>query len=161
MFGPRYLPGLLIAVLACSDTPAQPRYSAPFPEPDDGYRMIKGYVVSPTQLRAEDGSMVPLLGPQTELLTELIGAEIRIRGVLDEIGSTTLWIVEFRVLYVDNLPALDGKLARTESGFGINSSEGTLFMIRDVPAELAAHVGKRVWLTMLDGAPVRYGVLEK
>jgi hypothetical protein len=160
MFRPRYLPGLFVVLLACSDTPTSSSFAGPFEEPDDGFRTMSGYVVSPTELLAEDGSRVPLLGPQTSLLTDLIGAEIRIRGTADEIGATALWIVEFRVLFVDDLPALDGRLEEVEDGFAISHDEGDLVMIGEVPQDLAPHVGKRVWLTLRDGATVRYGVLE-
>jgi hypothetical protein len=160
MFRPRYLPGLLVAVMACSDTPTSSFAGTYVPsEPDDGFREISGYVMSSTELLAEDGTTIRMGGPQTELLNGLVGAEIRVRGTPDELGSTDLWIVEFRVLFVDDLPAFDGVLEEIDGNFAINHDE-EFTMIADAPEDLASHVGKRVWLTLRDGALVRYGLLE-
>ena len=111
---------LAVVGLACTETPIPPRV------PDDyGEGLISrnqtvvGTLISPNQLLSQKGDVVPLVGPQTKMLPSLIGAELRILGSEDELGSATLWIVEFRVLAVDGIPALDGRLDRTENGFAI------------------------------------------
>jgi hypothetical protein len=153
---------LLATAAACTDSPAAPiaRWA---PEPEDsGFETVTGTVVSETALRRnDDGTVVPLLGPQTALLTELIGAEIRVRATADEIGAEALWIVEFRVLLVDGLPAFDGMLVAGEEGYAIETMEGSYEPIPSIPDDLAFHVGSRVWLTTADGHCVRYGVLQE
>ena len=153
---------LLVLLAACDDPIVAPTpTSRPTVEIDDGFQTVTGMVVSERELRSYDtGELIPLLGPQTELLRGLIGAEIKIRGAADEMESATLWIVEFRVLWVDGLPAFDGMLAEYDEGFAIETMEGNLEFLPNVPEDLAIHVGKRVWLTTRDGNCVNYGVLE-
>jgi hypothetical protein len=155
------LPLLLLAT-ACDDPIAAPPSSrGPTVEIDDGFQTVTGMVVSEHELRSyESGELIPLLGPQTELLRGLTGAEIKIRGSADEIGATPLWIVEFRVLTVDGLTAFDGTLGEYVDGFAVDTSEGKLEFLASIPDDLMVHVGKRVWLTTRDGSCVRYGVLE-
>ena len=153
---------LLLVMAACDDPiVAPPSTRGPIAEIDDGFQTVTGMVVSEHELRSyESGELIPLLGPQTELLRGLVGAEIRIRGSADEFGAQPLWIVEFRVLTVDGLPAFDGTLGEYVEGFGIETNEGKLEFLASIPEDLMVHVGKRVWLTTRDGSCVRYGVLE-
>jgi hypothetical protein len=131
-------------------------------EPVDlGYRTVVGTLVERDLLRAEDGSMVPLLGHETTFFADLIGAEIRVRGAVDEFESAPLWIVEFRVLTVDGLLALDGTLEYDDEGFSIRTMEGEYTPLLEIPEDLMSHVRKRVWLTVRDGSWVRYGVLTE
>jgi hypothetical protein len=154
---------LVLATIACSDTPVSPfRGSVSLPEPEDGFRTVTGIVVSETELRDyADGSTILLEGPQTRMLGELLGAEIRILGTADEFAGARLWVIEFRVLAVDGIPALDGMLGYDDEGFAIVSAEGAYTSLAEIPEDLMTRLGKRVWLTLRDGAWVRYGVIEE
>jgi hypothetical protein len=157
----KYLLTLLLAAVACSDDSPVSYTRGPSVEVDEsGFETVSGIVVTEYELRSDDGRTVPLLGPQTTMLTNLIGAEVRILGSADEFGATALWIVEFRVLRVDGLPALDGTLWELPDGFAITTTEGDMQYVHSIPEDLAIHAGKRVWLTTRDGDCIRYGVLE-
>jgi hypothetical protein len=152
---------LLLAMFACSDPPTSSVTTTIVEPADLGYRTVVGTLVTKDQLRAEDGSMVSLIGYQTALFADLIGAESRVRGAFDDVESAPLWIVEFRVLSVDSLPALDGTLENSEMGFSIRTMDGDHALLATIPEDLMRHVGERVWLTMLDGSWVRYGLLTE
>jgi hypothetical protein len=95
------------------------------------------------------------------MLGELLGAEIRILGTADEFAGARLWVIEFRVLAVDGIPALDGMLDYGEEGFTIRTGEGEATSLAEIPEDLMSHIGKRVWLSLREGAWVRYGVIEE
>jgi hypothetical protein len=162
MYAQRFLPFVLVALVACSDasTPIGPFSASPVEE-EDGFETFRGTVVSSTELRAEDGSIVKLMGPQTRLLAELVDAEIRLRGTWDEIGGgVPLWVIEFRVLTVDNLPAYDGILQGEGDGYTIFNDDEYVALPAELPSELMDHIGRRVWLTLRDDVYMRFGVLE-
>jgi hypothetical protein len=162
MYAQRFFPFVLIAAVACSET-ANPSsvFIATEVEEDYGFETFTGTVVSSTELRAEDGTTIKLMGPQTELLGQLVDAEVRIRGTWDEIGGgVPLWVVEFRVLMVDNLPAFDGILQGEGDGYTILDDDEYVALPADLPTELMGHIGSRVWLTLRDDSYVRFGVLE-
>jgi hypothetical protein len=154
---------LVLATIGCSDTPVSPfRGTVDLPEPEDGFRTVTGIVVSETELRDyADGSLITLEGPQTRMLSDLLGAEIRIVGTADEFAGARLWVIEFRVLAVDGIPAVDGMLDYGEEGFAIRGAEGQATALPEIPEDLMSHVGKRVWLTLRGAVWVRYGVIEE
>jgi hypothetical protein len=159
----RFFSLLVVAtVVGCTDTPFTPiGGSIPVEEPEDGSRTVTGFVVSENELLSnEDGSTIPLMGPHTRMLAELVGAEVRIFGTSDEFEDN-LWVIEFRVLAVDGLPALDGKLDYGEEGFAIVSPEGALSPLAELPDDLMGQIGRRVWMTLREGTWVRYGVIEE
>ena len=98
------------------------------------------------------------MGWQTALLEDLVGAEVLIDGYIDT-ADGALVIREFVVLAVDGLPALDGTLVEQNPGFVIRTRQRDLWLAT-LPQGLLSHVGKRIWLTTLQGTTVRYGVLE-
>jgi hypothetical protein len=154
----RFFPLLMVAAVACSEaTPVGPY---PISEPiDDGFETVSGMVLSESEFLTSQGRVLTLIGPHTKLLRDLIGAEIRVRATADELDSPRFWVVEFTVLSVDGLPALDGTLEIGSHGFAVRDASGQVISIGELPESLAQHSGKRVWLTMRDGEPVRFGVL--
>lgn len=162
MLTQRLLPFLVVAAMGCNEAshPTSAVFAPDVDEEGEQFATVYGTVVSTNELRAQDGRTVELTGPQTALLAGLVDAEIQVRGTWDEIGPSPLYIVEFRVVMVDNLPALDGILAGGGGGFSIQSGEEAYELPSELPQELTGSVGKRVWLTLRDEAYVRYGVLE-
>ena len=151
----RLLPLLLLAAVACEES--SPTVFRPS-EPEQPLESIPGILVAPTMLKSGD-LFIELVGVQTMLFTELVGAEVLIDGVFDE-SDGALLIHEFMVLTVDNLPAVDGRLEETDEGFAVYPRYGPAVALAEIPGDLEDDVGKRVWLTLQDGFPVRYGVLE-
>jgi hypothetical protein len=151
----RFIPFLLVAVSACgsSTTPVD----GPVVVEEQDFQVV-GTVATRSLLIGTDGRRYVLVGPQAAWLQDLVGAEIRLRGEPDVNGSIVLWIIEFRILTVDGLAAVDGTLRiPPDGGYAIHSSDGVITPIPEIPGALTAHVGKRVWLTMKDGKYVRFG----
>jgi hypothetical protein len=146
----------VLTVLACTDTPVSPRPFRPVETVEEGWESIPGIVVSPYLLQSGDRQVL-LAGGATDLLDELIGAEIVVEGFIDT-ADGALVIHRFTVLSVNGIPALDGVLQASESGYYIETIE--MVSLPDVPAELTEHVGKRVWLTIRDDQFVDFGLLE-
>jgi hypothetical protein len=160
----RFLPTMLLLAgfsTACTDDPvALP--DPPFTGPDlAGFEIVNGTVLDTGSILGEDGNIIPVVGPRTKMLEGLVGAEIRVVGVPDEDGSSALWIVEFTVTAVDGLPAFDGRLDYTEEGYGLRSPDGGMIPLAELPDDLRSHVGRRIWLTIHEGALVRFGLLEE
>jgi hypothetical protein len=159
----RFLPTILLlaAVTACTDDPvALP--NPPFAAPDlAGFEVVNGTVLDRGTILGEDGNIVPVLGPRAKMLEGLYGAEIRVVGVPDEDGSNAIWIIEFTVTRVDGLPAFDGMLDHSEEGYAIRSTNAGMIPLPELPDGLSNHVGRRIWLTLHEGALVRFGLLEE
>jgi hypothetical protein len=118
---------------------------------------IPGILEAPRWLRSGT-SLIPLVGWQTALLEELVGAELLIDGYFDP-SDGALIIRDFQVLAVEGLPAFDGTLVAGNPGFLIRTRQRDLWL-ETLPQGLDEHLGKRVWLTTMAGVPVRYGLLE-
>ena len=150
------VPVLLAATVACSDTITSPPRAN---EPEEEFReSVPGYLLSPRLLQSGD-VVYPLVGWQTLLLNDLVGAEVLINGEIDP-SDGALIIREFFVLAVDGIPAYDGMLLREDGAYSIHTYRGLDVAFQQLPPDLTVHVGKRVWLTAMNGVPIRYGVLQ-
>jgi hypothetical protein len=155
----RFLPALVLVTSACLDHATDPFLTGTLDERDEsGFEVVTGTLLSNGQLRTDQGWTVRLSGPQTLLLKQLVEARIHVRGTRDEGGP--LYVVDFRVLAVDGLPALDGVLLGAEGIFTIEMVDRSFVLPAALPAELTEHVGNRVWVTFHDSLCARFGVLR-
>ena len=150
------LASMLVGATGCSDTPVSTSgVRQPYLE-EESFESIPGVLVTPRMLQSGD-RLIPLAGGQTDLFVNLIGAEVLVEGVIDP-SDGALVIRSFLVLTVDGFPVLDGVLHEYDDGFYIEAIQMT--PLPEIPEELARHVGKRVWLTIMNDECINFGVLE-
>jgi hypothetical protein len=155
---------LLVLASGCSELTTDPFVDF-FGDPSgDGSEPEEfvGVVESINLVRTERGPL-PLMGPNTALLRNLIRAKVELRGYRDRTDTgrpTALYVIGIRVLEVDGLPALDGMLEGAAGDLWISNAQGTTPLPALVPPGLVEHLGKRVWVTLDKGVCVRFGVVS-
>lgn len=133
--------------------------------------------VSPFQvyLRVGFGQRVDIVGTEALRLAKLDGAQVQLRGtwttttssppydndvVIDPV-RTVFAVAQFLVLAVGGREAMDGVLAQTDGRYYLQLTNGDVFWFVDLPSELAANLGKRVWVTgSMDRPPLMYGLID-
>jgi hypothetical protein len=146
----------VVIVLGCTDTPVSPGPFGQIDTVEEGWESIPGIVVTPYLLQSGD-RQVMLAGAATDFMSGLIGAEVLVEGYIDT-ADDALIIHRFTVLAVNGIPALDGVLHESETGYYIETAD--LVALPELPDELMEHVGKRVWLTIQNDACVEFGLLD-
>ena len=127
------------------------------------------------------GATVVLAGPEGERLRQLVGFDVRVRGswegsvmpipdptYVDDISyriddTRSAFLVEsFVVLAVEGQPALDGILSEESGRLYLQLDRGEVHWFDDPPAELAALIAKRIWVTGAEAAeePLRFAEIE-
>ena len=160
------LPAVLL--IACNDatTATSPKATAPALPPVapailsyTGVIETSGADLIPLYIRVEGGSRIALAGAETVRLANVVGAEVTLRGTMD--AADALIVESFRVVSVAGLEAADGVLVKTADGYALRLLlDGSMLTLIDLPDELKAHVGERVWVAgPTDAAPVLYGVI--
>jgi hypothetical protein len=158
MFAKRFLPVLLVAAIACIDSPTSFGALGYLDDERDALESIPGIVVAPDLLRSGD-RMIRMYGYPTFFLRDLIGAEILAEGRFD-VDEGDLYLSDIVVLAVDGIPVLDGELRWSVDGYSVATRAGELPIHAEVPEALADNVGRRVWVAVHEGECVRYGVLD-
>lgn len=155
------LPFATLVSLFVSDAREEERPEPPSSDPDPRapLRTFQGSLASPSHLRVAHRT-IELIGWQTELFADLIGAEIFVAARPALYNQGCFVVEDFEILAVDGLPVFDGRLVRTLGQYFIYLRNGVR-PVSDVPEGLAQHVGRRVWIAWDDGETVRYGLLER
>lgn len=110
-------------------------------------------------LRLEDGTLIGLSGPEAMPLASVLGADVEVVGTVE--GESIIEVQRFVVRMVDGSDVSDGVLELTDDGYSLRLTLGGLRSVIDPPAELAAHVGERMWLIESDGGiPTAFGVIR-
>jgi hypothetical protein len=109
------------------------------------------------QLRKSDGALILIIGTEAARLASVAGGEVTARGTWDAPPSFVL--DEFQVLSMNGRAAYDGTLTTSGNGFALRLASGTLRAIGNAPAELANHLGERLWIAGLEDPPVAFGVI--
>jgi hypothetical protein len=155
-----------VAVLgACQDqaTPAAPAAVAAPPAAPSRITLAGTVVASnrdiTTVFLQTPDALVPLEGSEAIPMTNVLGADVEVRGTWDGAAVT---VESFLVLAVNGNPALDGILESMSDGYAIRLVDGTRRMLEAAPAELLAHIGARVWVTRSadDAATIEFGVIQ-
>ena len=110
-----------------------------------------------------NGNDLVLIGTEADNLLSLDGAEVDVRGLWD---AGTLVVSDFLVRRVGGMEVLDGILTMVvddetgDVGYGISLTRGSYVPLIDLPNELIAHIGQRVWVTdPADGQPLHFGLI--
>lgn len=164
MFRQRFAIVVLTAALAaCSDaTVTGPTSGSSGPSTRDQpgpYDRFPGVLETPRILLSR-GERISLIGWQTKLFQDLVGAEVLIQGTMDSDPSGGVIIHDFEVLAVDGMPVLDGTLEWLDDAYVVRGRDGSLNPLTDAPETLTTYIGRRVWVAQRDLQVVRYGVLD-
>jgi hypothetical protein len=117
----------------------------------------------------EDSSgTVRIVGPYESEISRLVGARVRVVGVIDSASrgqamGPDLRASGYTVLSVDGDTPTVGYLRRSDAGdFFLRTEGGQDVPLNSVSSGLADQVGAKVWVvTNAQGAVVRYGILKK
>ena len=159
---------LVAAAVACSDAglPSAPAATTPLAEPETApalFEMAGVIEVTGTELDAlflvAGEERYALTGPEASLLAKLGGAEVRVRGAMN--GAGGVQVESFRVLAVNGRNVIDGVVEMImDEGFAIRLADGSLIRIDGAPADLADHIGARVWFASpTNDAPAAFGII--
>jgi hypothetical protein len=159
----------LVAALACSDhqvgtSPTEPGGTT-LP-PVSSIAEVTGIVLvnwingAPAiHLTQQDGALILLVGTEARTLASVPGGEVVVHGTWD--ANPGLVVADFQVLSMGGRPALDGVVEMRDGGLTLRLKDGSYFDLADIPAELSAIVGDRIWLTGSSAnPPVQFGVIE-
>lgn len=177
MYSTRIVPVLVAACLvtstSCSESTAPSTGSnslpiAPAPQ-SPSYITVSGTIhightdMGAVVLMTADGNDLALVGTEADNLLSLDGAEVDVRGLWD---AGSLVVSDFLVRRVGGIEVLDGILTMVvddetgDVGYGITLTRGSYVPLIDLPNELIAYLGQRVWVTdPADGQPLHFGVI--
>lgn len=177
MYSTRIVPVLVAACLitgtSCSESTAPSTSpnsipSSPTP-PSPSFMTVSGTIrlghtdMGAVVLMTADGNDLVLVGTEADNLLSLDGAEVDVRGLWD---AGTLVVSDFLVRRVGGAEVLDGILTMAvdeetgDVGYGISLTRGSYVPLIDLPIELIAHLGQRVWVTdPADGQPLHFGII--
>lgn len=177
MLSTRIVPVLVAACLitsaSCSDSTAPTASSSSSPgspiSQSPSFVTISGTIrlghtdMGGVLLETPDGNELILVGTETDNLLSLDGAEVDVRGLWD---AGALVVSDFLVRRVGGMEVLDGILTMVvddetgDVGYGISLTRGSYVPLIDLPNELIAHLGKRVWVSdPADGQPLHFGII--
>lgn len=122
-------------------------------------RSLTGKLESAAAVRSGDRT-IGLIGWQTQLFVDLVGAELFVSGRPTTAAGDTIAIEDFEILRVDGLPTLDGLLVRTLDQYFLYVRTGVRPVL-DVPEGLVKFVGHRVWVAGNGTHTARFGLLER
>ncbi len=108
-------------------------------------------------LRRSDGSLLLIIGNEAARLASVAGGEVMAQGTWD--APPAFVLDGFQVLSMSGRAAYDGVLTASGNGFALRLASGTVRSIASAPAELANHLGERIWITGLEDPPVAFGVI--
>lgn len=104
------------------------------------------------------GESITIAG-SAELLRRVNGADVTVYGTW--VSADIFDALDFQVLGVGGEVAYDGVLV--DGGYALEMRDGTVRTLDDPSAELMAHVGARVWITLLpeSNTPANYGIISE
>lgn len=134
-------------------TPATPAYVEL-----DGIILATGQELSPLVIELASGATIPVDGAAAPMLLRVAGARITVRG---REFDGLLTVDNFTVLEVHGRPVADGFVEMVDDGYQLRLMDGGTYHV-DAPADLAACVGSRIWITTDSPvAPVEFGVINE
>lgn len=158
----------VIALLACDSAPiTAPSTASPATPPPATVRTFNGTIettdrdLTPVALRLADGSRLALAGDQAAMMLNAAGGEVTLVGAID--GDNVVTVLAFEVIAMGGLEAVDGELIIIQDRVAVRLlRDGSVRFLTDPPEELAANVGRRVWVALADDdRPASFGVFEQ
>lgn len=153
----RRLPVLLaLALAACTAQAPEPPDSAPAPPVGAADRLVGTVHVvgsAPVNvkvvLRPGEGGDVQLVGPLSEELRRLAGAEVAVRGPLgsapDPLADRQVRVDDYEILSVDGEPVLSGTVeGRSGDWLLLRTPQGELVYLGGATSQLSP--GQKVWV---------------
>lgn len=110
-------------------------------------------------LETEDGRSFEVRGdPRPELL-RLSGATVRVTG---DVEGHVLRASDYEILEIAGRRPIVGTLEAGDTATWIRRAKGELVRLQNVPAELKARSGSKVWVILdSEGAVKGYGILDR
>lgn len=161
-----------LALMACAPRQPEAPDSAPAPSAAQEDRVVGTLsVVGSTPvndrvvLQPGEGGSIQLVGPLSEELRQLSGAQVALRGPMepapDPLADRQIRVVDYEILAVDGEPVISGTVeGRSGDWLLLRTSSGELVYLAGATAELRP--GQKVWVQGPRGLIVQsFGVLRK
>ena len=133
----------------------------PVPPPDTARGLIAVVGSQPmtrVTLRESDGRTITVSGAHAGALSRLAGIDVWVGG---RRSGTELVATDFVVRAVEEIPAIDGRLAERRGALVLIRRDGGSIALRSAPAALRAHLGRRVWVTRsAAGEVLSFGLID-
>lgn len=119
-----------------------------------------------TVLQPEDGEdALQLQGPQASELEQLVGARVRVSGMVEPGGmGQKMTVQQYQILSIGGQEPVVGELSQRRGGqyfITADSAGEELVGLSGVSEQLAQSVGQKVWVVVDDDGNVqRFGVLQ-
>ena len=129
----------------------------PDASPDTARGLIALVGAEPTvrvTLRGDPRGTITLAGAPS--LSTLSGLELWVAG---RQSDGVFEVKEFAVRAADGVPAIDGILTERAGALSLVLPNGRTTAIASAPPAIRSFIGKRVWVTLVNGEVVTFGVI--